>query len=292
MDPADELDQLGVREMLDQDSRPTFIIDLDADDEKSHTRANALKPVFSNSALCQHQQLHDVVTGGDVSTEPSSSSRAAAYLEFRNWVVSVTKHDDSKDIFPLFFEYEDMLWTGSTVRRRWRLISGNILWKQNVPSRDFALGGPVEVAAATTSLHSRTRTDQSDGANPPSEKESLNRSDGTSMYNAGITLASSKRAERLDFSKTSKTSLESLSGKSSGSKQGIVLAAPEKACTDWTAAEPKGVLTEHMKFARSVNWDVTPLGPMSTWSREFRQIVNLAMCNPHPVSVLVATDCP
>lgn len=97
MHPSDvsDLDELGVRELLDQDSRPTFIIDLDPD-ERSPERANSLEPVFSNSALRQHQQLHDVVIGADVSSNSSSSSRAAAYLEFRNWVVSVSVHDDSK----------------------------------------------------------------------------------------------------------------------------------------------------------------------------------------------------
>ena len=279
MEPAAELDQLGIREVFDQDSRPTFIIDLDPDEEKSSVQGNSLTPIFSNAALRLHHRLYDVVTGNDVSTEGSSSNQAAAYLEFRAWATSVTKHDDSKDIFPLFFEFEDMLWTGSTVRRRWRILSGNMLSRQTAPARDLASGGPVEVASGAMPLRTKPKSDV------PSERASLTRSEGTSTSNVGMTLASSRQAERLDFSKTSKTSLESSSGKSSGSKQAIALAAPEHACTDWTVAEPKGHLTEHMKFARSVDWSATPLGPMSTWSREFRQIVNLCMGNPHPVSV-------
>jgi PAS domain S-box-containing protein len=257
---------------------------LDPDDEKSRARGDALKPVFVNAALRQHQKLFDVVLGVDVSAEGVSSSRASAYLEFRSWVNSVTKHDDSKDIFPLYLEFSELLWTGSTVRRRWRVISGNMLWKQNVPSRGLASGGPVEIAAGQARSQTRPRTEQSEGTNAPSDRASLIRSESTS--NVGLTLASSKQASRLDFSKTSKTSLESSSGNSSGSKPSITLATPEKACTDWTAAEPRGILTEHMKFARSVDWAATPLGPMRTWSRELRQIVNLAINNPHPVSVL------
>jgi hypothetical protein len=199
----------------------------------------------------------------------------------------VTKHDDSKDVFPLFFEYQDLLWTGSTVRRRWRLISGNMLWKQNAPSRDFASGGPIEVAVGSISA-ARQMKEHPDGASAPSDKASTVPSSGTSASYTGLTLASSKQAERLNFSKTSKTSVQSSSGSSSNNKPGITLSGSDKACPDWTAAKPKGQLTPHMQFARSIDWDATPLGPMSTWSREFRQIMNLMMANPHPISMSVA----
>ncbi|KAF4631913.1 hypothetical protein G7Y89_g6216 [Cudoniella acicularis] len=54
---------------------------------------------------------------------------------------------------------------------------------------------------------------------------------------------------------------------------------------DWTAAQPVGDLSQHVIFARSINWAVTPLGDMSTWSPEFRQIANLLMANPHPAAL-------
>jgi hypothetical protein len=54
---------------------------------------------------------------------------------------------------------------------------------------------------------------------------------------------------------------------------------------DWTLAEPVGQLSHHIIFARSIDWAATPLGDMSTWSREFRQIVCLVMANPHPVAL-------
>ncbi|KIW00739.1 uncharacterized protein PV09_07723 [Verruconis gallopava] len=287
-DPARELDQLTVRELLDQDSRPSFIIDLDPDADESPNRGSVLKPVFSNSALRLHQRLFDVITGAEILTNTSSSSGSRAYQDFKVWATGITKHDDSKDIYPLFHEFEDLLWTGSTIRRRWRLISGNMLWKQNVPSRTLASGGPIEVASGSFSSSERQRTEQSEGQS--SDRVSVNPSDATSWSYTGQTLASSKQAERLNFTKASKTSGESSSGNSSRQTQSIILSVPEKACADWTAENPKGHLTEHMKFARSINWGATPLGPMSSWSREFRQIVNLAMSNPHPISVLWGSD--
>jgi hypothetical protein len=54
---------------------------------------------------------------------------------------------------------------------------------------------------------------------------------------------------------------------------------------DWTVKNPEGDLSPHIIFARSVDWSATPLGDMSTWSREFRQIACLLMANPHPAAL-------
>lgn len=54
---------------------------------------------------------------------------------------------------------------------------------------------------------------------------------------------------------------------------------------DWTVTHPEGDLAPHVIFARSIDWSTTPLGDMSTWSREFRQICNHLMANPHPAAL-------
>lgn len=54
---------------------------------------------------------------------------------------------------------------------------------------------------------------------------------------------------------------------------------------DWTTRQPEGQLSSHVIFARSIDWAATPLGDMSAWSREFRQIANLLMSNPHPCAL-------
>lgn len=54
---------------------------------------------------------------------------------------------------------------------------------------------------------------------------------------------------------------------------------------DWTAKNPEGELSPHTILARSVDWSSTPLGDMSTWSREFRQVACLLMANPHPAAL-------
>jgi PAS domain S-box-containing protein len=54
---------------------------------------------------------------------------------------------------------------------------------------------------------------------------------------------------------------------------------------DWTLRHPKGDLAPHVIFTRSIDWARTPLGDMNSWSREFRQVVNLVMANPHPAAL-------
>lgn len=55
--------------------------------------------------------------------------------------------------------------------------------------------------------------------------------------------------------------------------------------SDWTLAQPTGELSPHLIFARSIDWSSTPLGSMDSWSKEFRQVTNLVMSNPHPCAL-------
>ncbi|KAK6600138.1 Hybrid signal transduction histidine kinase K 1 [Botrytis cinerea] len=59
----------------------------------------------------------------------------------------------------------------------------------------------------------------------------------------------------------------------------------ESPVADWTVERPEGYLSDHIVFTRSVDWSSTPLGPMNSWSPEFRQIVNMVIANPHPAAI-------
>ena len=56
---------------------------------------------------------------------------------------------------------------------------------------------------------------------------------------------------------------------------------------DWTLPQPEAALSPHIILARSIDWGSTPLGDMTTWSPEFRQVACLLMANPHPAAVFV-----
>jgi len=219
--------------------------------------------------------LFDAVTAGRLLDTHDLSNHPRAYVDFRQWVTSVTPHDDSKDVFPLSFVYSNLLWTGSTVRQRWRFISGNFLWSANAPLRDLSSGPPIEVSG---SLQSHRL--------PETVIKSVSQIEGSSMA-ASTTLVSSKQhqtpSKRTDPPKASDGS--STNTGSSQSKASIQLAAPEKAVSDWTAQDPKGVLSPHLAFARTIDWANTPLGPMEEWSPEFNQVTNLVMSNHYPAAI-------
>ncbi|KAF2097032.1 aerobic respiration control sensor protein arcB [Rhizodiscina lignyota] len=264
IDPVEEFDRLSIREVLDHDSRPTFVLDLDPDEDIPNASNSTILPIFCNTALRLHERLLDDMTG-KASEESVRSSEQPSHEDFKSWATGFTPHDDSKDVFPQSFIYRGLQWTGSTMRQRWRLISGNLLLAPHMSLHDLSSGPPVEV---TTSA-------QMEG----------------STLATSTTLASSKQQQSLkvvNVPKASEGSSETTG--SSQSKTPLTLATPERAVSDWTAPEPKGILSPHLAFARTVDWASTPLGPMETWSPEFRQVTNLCMSNPHPAAIFWGSD--
>lgn len=44
-------------------------------------------------------------------------------------------------------------------------------------------------------------------------------------------------------------------------------------------------MSAHLQFARSINWEATPLGPIEEWSGDLRTMSNMVMGSPHPVAL-------
>ncbi|KAK4442303.1 hypothetical protein QBC34DRAFT_418938 [Podospora aff. communis PSN243] len=263
------MEGLKVGEVLDADPRPTFVIDLDPDEPLGANKC--LLPAFCNTALRLHERLFDALIGPDAQGLDTDKQPTPAFDDFKKWVTGVTPHDESGDIFPLSFLYGDMLWTGSTVQKRWRLISGNRLWRNAGPSRDLSSGSPPDVA--TGGLRAER-----------AERKQRMREWGRSSTAAGTTIAAESTQQ------PTKTNGSSDDTGASSLSTSIILSTPEKAVTDWTASKPKGILSAHLQYARTVNWAATPLGPMEKWSPEFRQTANLCMSNPHPAALFWGSE--
>ncbi|KAK2674941.1 hypothetical protein RAB80_009925 [Fusarium oxysporum f. sp. vasinfectum] len=284
-DIAHDLDKLNISDILNADSRPTFIIDLDPDDE-TPLRSKAIQPVFCNSALATHERLLDAVRG-----EQSESE----YGEFKTWATGITKQDDSKDVFPLFFLYKGLLWTGSTVAKRWRLISGNRLWQH--PDTPASLSSAALSRASTSSLKDQN-TPKAEVSKSPKQDEAKEAQQTPSedttqeMTPTEATLIAST-PRKFPFrswwrGSTSKGSSDRNTGSSSSGS--IILGKPEKAVADWTVTNPKGLLSPYIRLLRAIDWSSTPLGPMSSWSPELRQVANLVINNPHPANIFWGSD--
>lgn len=325
----DGLDALGIREVLDADSRPTFIIDLDPD-QPSRSVSTCIAPVFCNAALRSHDRLLDAVLGRDVPAVPPAVTAAAASSDpasasastpastpastsasgsalsdldpahhgpdpggsrslgpshevFKRWVTGVTTHDDSKDVFPLSFMFHEMLWTGSTVRKRWRIISGNRLWRADVPVVDLASGAPLEVATGGSRASQATKK-SSPGA-PGASHESVAQTSGPpNVVSSSSPSGPLTSSDPVFYPRTSANG-SVLTGVSNKNISIDVSALPERATIDWTVPNPEGLISQHLEYVRAVDWGATSLGPMASWSSEFRQIANLVMTNPHPAAL-------
>ncbi|KAL1599789.1 hypothetical protein SLS60_007594 [Paraconiothyrium brasiliense] len=295
-----ELDAIGFREILDQDPRPTFVLDLDSDYLDYSAIKTGIRPIFCNAALRLHDQLLDRVTGSsteDVQTE----SAQTPYLHFKHWVTRVSEFDDSRDVFPQTFLYQGMLWTGFTSRQRWRFVSGiqsdasqhvadkslgqhvgSIKRKAN--SREVLVRSTLGSSEITTSTATAAATATANAT--VSEPPLCVAAPQTAFSVRSGALVSTTPSFPHDY--RARSSNPTTSGNTSSTTSGnasLTLASPEHGVPDWTAAKPRGKLTEHMVFARKVNWAATPLGPIETWSIEFREIANLVMRNPHPCAL-------
>ncbi|KAF7562145.1 hypothetical protein G7046_g1987 [Stylonectria norvegica] len=293
----DELSKLGFRDILDADSRPTFVIDLDPD-EDSHSAPGlkVIHPVFCNAALRLHERLLDAVSRNDTTNFSNGEVDTTSYMAFSSWATGWTKQDDSKDIFPLSFLFKDLLWTGSTISKRWRLISGNRAWRADIPLRDLSSSALHDATVASSRREQTPESGSQDGrleqpgatlktsADPDSE--------ATNAYTGTTSFAPPKKHQPLSASWHRHTSKGGSSKGTtiSSNSASVVLSKPDKAVSDWTVPKPDGLLSPHLEFARSIEWGLTPLGPMDSWSPEFRQAANLCMSYPYPVTLFWGSE--
>jgi PAS domain S-box-containing protein len=249
-----ELDSLSLQEILDADSRPTFIIDLDPD--CAH-HAHAIRPIFCNAALKLHDRLLDSLTleDEDIDTDADTTT----YTEFRSWSTGVSRVDDSRDVFPLTLLYHGLLWTGSTVRQRWRIISGNACYQtSDIPRNGLPSVQPEKFKQDLSTIRQQ---------HPPTLP------------------MRSLPAKTLEPETSSAVPSKNTSKETSGSSSAVTLAMTEGVIPDITAPNPKGYLSDHVAFVRSIDWMNTPLGIMDNWSPQLRELVNLLMRNPFPCAM-------
>lgn len=261
----DQLKEIGIKELLEHDPRPTFILDLDPEDLTRPYQEDRLDFVLCNEALRSYHTLMDSITGEADDANPSQADLKSS-AEFRAWATSITKFDESRDVYPFTHIYRNMLWTGSTVRKRWRVISGNQYYQtSNVQSPPYNLKSPSENmpesrtpdSAARASLKEKTYSSAHEARKLSASTQAKGNTD-TNQDAASASLESARQHEaRRRGMVSSRGSNHTM--RTAGSTLSLSLNVPECGTPDWTASSPKGVLSEHICFARSVDWASTPL---------------------------------
>ena len=306
------LDQVGVVELLEQDERPTFVLDLG---NQVNYEPGPLKYIFANASLRASGSILDMITGRAGQVSPGLTA-TTVFSEFKAWSMSYVKDHEPLDIaLPSFF-YAGFTWTISSLKKRFRVIraipaSSKVSYSSNPPSMSFpsssSLGGrdPDAFAAGKVGAIEEEPQDYFGNADP-----TLRSDDHASMDLSLVNDTSddgSRRTSRYTMSTDHNDGVRaqrswSTSGIASplGSRstEAILRAASagdldhfqiypqnEPGFFDWTRLPISPALPRHIQFARSINWAVTPLGPIENWTAELRSMCNLVMASPHPAAM-------
>ena len=318
------LGHIGITELLDQDDRPTFIIDLY---EKSHYQPGRLQVVYANHSLRAFPGLYEMVIGSSSQDFPNFVA-ATAFPEFKAWILSFVKNYEPIDVSLPSFVFGGITWTCSSLRKRFRLISGNLQpaqvgMKLRTPSAEFGY---------TRSAASEKAYMPSSGVSPNGTKSGLaGRSDyfgNVAMSDDGAVdgqkenVPSTKRPDVIGRTTTKKTSEKSNEHSQnetsdplphySAPKTSPLGMRPNEAilgaatagqvdefCSpkdqdpgffDWTRLPVTPALPRHIKFARSVDWGATSIGPIEYWPSALRGMCNLIMASPYPAAMYWGDD--
>lgn len=226
---------IGIKDFLDFDPRPSFVVTPDID------VGDAFKPIYTNDALRQNYQVVRSVFQHLSPNSPPSSPKVSS-AEFRFWVKDSAQNVTPDASNPQSFSFCGMLWTTFTIRNRWTVISGS--------------SSHAEARSISGSLSLRSESPGNAQFRPQTD------------HMKDRQLAQSRSEQNLKARRDSPSPAFDTPG-----------------TPDWTLAQPTGVLSPHVIFARSIDWASTPLGDMASWSTEFRQITNLLFANPHPCAL-------
>ena len=319
------LNQVGVIELLEQDERPTFILDLG---EQSNYEPGPLKIIFANASLRASPPALEMISGRAGQVSPGLTT-TTAFSDFKAWSMSYVRDHESLDIaLPSFF-YAGATWTSCSLRKRFRVIKSNpdstkAGLVSNPPTMGFPsssyLGKDGEAFVATPIGRvqdveeepqdyfgnvrvSESVKDQrhSTGNHRRGPSGQNNDSDRHPQQNQKAGMRTGQHD--LPIRTTPKLDSTTSSPHSSRNGEAILRAAcagdldqfkiypqDEPGFFDWTRLPNSSTLPRHIQFTRSIDWASTPLGPIEEWAPELRSMCNLIMASPHPAAMYWGPD--
>lgn len=319
------LNQIGVIELLEQDERPTFILDLS---DQLNFEPGPLRIVYANASLKASAPVLHMITGSTGQKSPGLTA-TTSFSEFKSWSTSYVKDHESLDVaLPSFF-YAGASWTSCSLRRRFRVIRGNpgsakVGFTSNPSSPGFpSISSPnrendklSDVRIGKTDLTQDEAQDYFGNANPPllldNNRSSMDAHCTASSeitneshfdHNHGSRMGVLTRQQKLPARSLSMSGSAPSSPPGSHGGEAILRAAsagdldhfeiyPQNSSGffDWTRLPNSPALPRHIQFARSIDWGSTPLGAIENWPSDLRSMCNLVMASPHPAAMYWGPD--
>ncbi|KUI61495.1 Hybrid signal transduction histidine kinase K [Cytospora mali] len=268
--PSDlrDLQGFGVIELLEQDERPTFIIDLN---DPANFSPGPLKPIFRNASLMTSTGINELIS--------ENSQDSNDYARFKVWVVSLVKDSRSMDVCLPSLSYGGITWTCSTLRNRFRFVSGSTAAVSITPTSPAPLAGSTLVP---DEQRSRQMTASRD-AHTVGRERALSDVDyfGDAQLGQGLYFTRRAHSEPRDMGdlRPDTPVIQTVDG-FDAPDAGFV-----RTIFDWTRIADIDSMTPHLRLARLINWSLTPLGPISGWSSDLRAMSNMIMGSPHPAAM-------
>jgi hypothetical protein len=279
------LSSVGIIELLDQDERPTFIIDIA---NSANFTPGPLQIIFANAALCAYESILEMVTGKADLDSPGIAV-TNDFPEFKAWALSFVKNGETLDICLPSFVYGGVTWTCSTLRKRLRIISGSSSSIMNTATSTSSNG-----ALSTSSILSERHTK----ANTRLPRSPLVDSSEPLDYFGDAAPPFVPTASTSPLQNVSSPGLPMVTEDGEAAKQAMLASQGEAITTammqarypdspsfDWTRLPMSAALPRHIQFARSIDWAATALGPIENWTFDLRAMCNLVMGAPHPAAM-------
>ncbi|CAO2658008.1 Nn.00g072680.m01.CDS01 [Neocucurbitaria sp. VM-36] len=313
-DPLRLLGSVGIVELLEQDGRPTFIVDI-GDATNYAPESAGLHILFANNALRSSSSVWESVFGKPPGNTTDDVTVHAA-TQFRGWLLSI--EGETSGVNPSPVEHAGIVWSCYTLRKRLRVVSGAELSQAAISlpstrtSNRFSL--PLASSRGLTSRNSAeppsssehvgeqqdyfgnaipTIVQEQSSPPPPALQNHVirtsadNSDNGENLYQTSpiVGIPSVEHAP----SYTNECVLRAHSaGDVDSFHRGLSDSQDERhdmGFFDWTRLTISPSLPRHIQFARSVDWASTPLGPIEYWSNDLRAMCNLIMASPHPAAM-------
>jgi hypothetical protein len=294
------LGQVGITELLDDDERPTFVIDLA--DPANYSSGTSLSILYANPALKSEPHLLESVSGSP-DGQATSPLAPKPFTFFKTWALSPNPGRDLfADALP-FLGAGHISWSASTIRKRLRVLRG-ITSSDSAVSRSSMSIKPSQQPSPLSSRPSEQPSSALAQEEPadyfgtvivpptisPSETSTLRAEgsyQGSEKVEQGALGSKSLLAKVSEEVLSSDSSLVNecvLSASAAGNVDDFGRTDPpqEVGFFDWTRLPNGDHLPPHIRFAKSVDWAATALGDMEFWSPDLRQMCNLIMASPHP----------